>query len=295
MDLRDRRLRVLRDGDRRRLCAVLRRPVRQPRHPDRRHLPLVPAEARHARGRVPHPHARLGHRHDGAGVGHLAGHGLSRPRAAVDRALHLVRVCSRREPVAGGGSEVSPGRRFRERVRAVWDGPRVWRVRHDADPQDRDGPRQLRVEQPALDPRHRADGRRLCFQGLGGAVPHVDAGCVSGRADTGHRIHVGGNQGGRVRHDHPRLRGWAPPPRARVAGAARLRRGHEHGRRQSDGHRPVELEAPARLLWCRPGRLRPHRRDRRRQGRVGRGPVLPVHLHVHELRRVRDRDAAGRS
>src|SRR6266852_4736607 len=64
------RLRRLRDGYRGQLLPILRHPVRRPGHPDRRHLAFLPAEARDARGRVPHPDARLDHRHDGAGVGH---------------------------------------------------------------------------------------------------------------------------------------------------------------------------------------------------------------------------------
>ena len=45
-------------------------------------------------------------------------------------------------------------------------------------------------------PRRRArdDPRRPRVQGLGGAVPHVDAGRAAGRADLGDRVHVGGDE-----------------------------------------------------------------------------------------------------
>ena len=45
---------------------------------------------------------------------------------------------------------------------------------------------------------HRAGHRRPRLQGLGGAVPPVDAGRLRGRADADHRVHGGGHQGGRA-------------------------------------------------------------------------------------------------
>ena len=50
----------------------------------------------------------------------------------------------------------------------------------------------------ALLHRHRAGGGRARVQGLGGAVPPVDAGRLRGRADAGHRLHGGGHEGGRA-------------------------------------------------------------------------------------------------
>ena len=48
-----------------------------------------------------------------------------------------------------------------------------------------------------------AAGGRTRIQDRGGAVPHVDAGCLRRRADPGDRLHVGRAEGGRVRGDHP--------------------------------------------------------------------------------------------
>ena len=47
--------------------------------------------------------------------------------------------------------------------------------------------------------RPRDDHRRARLQGLGGAVPHVDARRLRGRADAGDRVHVGGDEGRRAR------------------------------------------------------------------------------------------------
>ena len=43
--------------------------------------------------------------------------------------------------------------------------------------------------------RARADHRRARLQDVGGAVPHVDARRLRGRADAGDRVHVGGDEG----------------------------------------------------------------------------------------------------
>ena len=47
--------------------------------------------------------------------------------------------------------------------------------------------------------RHRVRHRRLRVQGVGGAVPHVGARHLRGRADAGHGVPVGGVEGGRLR------------------------------------------------------------------------------------------------
>ena len=44
-----------------------------------------------------------------------------------------------------------------------------------------------------------ADDRRARLQGLGGAVPHVDARRLRGRADAGDGVHVGRDEGGGAR------------------------------------------------------------------------------------------------
>ena len=52
---------------------------------------------------------------------------------------------------------------------------------------------------PAAVDRHRDGRRRLCLQGLGGAVPPVDAGRLRGRADADHGVHGDRHQGRRAR------------------------------------------------------------------------------------------------
>ena len=47
--------------------------------------------------------------------------------------------------------------------------------------------------------RHRVHPRRLRLQGVGRAVPHVGARHLRGRAHPGHRLPVGGVEGGRLR------------------------------------------------------------------------------------------------
>ena len=51
----------------------------------------------------------------------------------------------------------------------------------------------------ALPDRHRADRRGPRLQGVGGALPPVDAGRVRGRADAGDRLHGRRDEGRRVR------------------------------------------------------------------------------------------------
>ena len=59
---------------------------------------------------------------------------------------------------------------------------------------------------PAAADRHRAGARRPGLQGLGRAVPPVDAGRLRGRADAGDRVHGGGDEGGGVRRVPAALR-----------------------------------------------------------------------------------------
>ena len=54
--------------------------------------------------------------------------------------------------------------------------------------------------------RDRADRHRARVQGVGGAVPPVDARRLRGRADADHRVHGGGDEGGRVRGADPAVR-----------------------------------------------------------------------------------------
>ena len=79
-------------------------------------------------------------------------------------------------------------------------------------------------------PRRRAHApaRRPRLQGRGGAVPHVDARRVPGRAHARHHLHGVGHQGGRVRRAAARVRHRVPavprPTGARRCGCSRCSR-----------------------------------------------------------------------
>ena len=101
----------------------------------------------------------------------------------------------------------------------------------------------------------------LGLQGRGGAVPHVDARRVPGRADAGHRVH------GRRRRRRRRSRrccgssscAFAALPRRLAPGGLGPRRALARSS-GSVGRRADRREAHARLLVDQPRRLRPHRR-----------------------------------
>ena len=116
-------------------------------------------------------------------------------------------------PSTEGGVQVLPARRLLERVlplrhrahlrahrqhAASTASAAAWRRRHERQPHDAVGGR------PAA--------RRLRLQGLGRAVPHVDARRLRGRADGGHRLHVDGREGGGLCRVRARV-----PLRARAA------------------------------------------------------------------------------
>ena len=64
-----------------------------------------------------------------------------------------------------------------------------------------------RQQRRAADRRPRAGAGRAAVQGLRRAVPPVDAGCLPGRADAGHRLHGVLHQGRRLRGDAAGLPG----------------------------------------------------------------------------------------
>ena len=72
--------------------------------------------------------------------------------------------------------------------------------------------------------RVRAAARRPRVQGGGGAVPHVDARRLPGRAHAGHRVHGVGHEGRRVRRAAARVHGRVPavprPTGARWSGCS---------------------------------------------------------------------------
>ena len=96
--------------------------------------------------------------------------------------------------------------------------------------------------------RPRDDDRRPRVQGLGRAVPHVDAGRLSGRAHAGHGVHVVGDEGGGARRDLPRARDGVPRRAASLDLGDRRDRDHLARRRQHRGARAAERQAAARLL-----------------------------------------------
>ena len=101
------------------------------------------------------------------------------------------------------GRQVLPARRVRLRGAAVRHEPAVRRHRLDA------AHRHRRRDQPTGDLTglevvgDRVRHRRLRVQGLGRAVPHLGARHLRGRADAGHRVLVGGLEGGRLRRPDP--------------------------------------------------------------------------------------------
>ena len=107
----------------------------------------------------------------------------------------------------------------------------------------------------------------FALQGVGGAVPHVGARHVRGRADAGHRVPVGGVEGGRVRRPDPRHLHRLPRGRRRVRPADLGARRADDDGRQRARPAPDEHRAHARLLERQPGRLHPHAAGVRRQPR----------------------------
>ena len=142
-------------------------------------------------------------------------------------------------------------------------------------------------------PRRARDAdRRARLQGLGGAVPHVDAGRLPGCADVGDGVHVGGDEGGRSRPD-------APAPRRRLPGAV------EHlwtiaiaviasprSRSATSPRSCSGTQAPARLLVGLARRLHADRDRREQRARRPRAPLLPDPLRRDVDRLVRGRRGA---
>ena len=105
--------------------------------------------------------------------------------------------------------------------------------------------------------RHRVLRRRLRLQGVGGAVPHLGARHLRGRAHADHRVPVGGVEGGWLRRDPVAdLRRLLRPARRVGADDVGAGRADDDGRQPdrpaADQHRPH-----VRVLVDRPGRLHP--------------------------------------
>ena len=90
--------------------------------------------------------------------------------------------------------------------------------------------RRPRLRRAAAD-RHRARARRPLLQGLGGAVPPVDARRLRGRADADHGVHGGRDEGRRVRRPAARSSTSRCRRPARLGAGARDA-GHDHDRRR---------------------------------------------------------------
>ena len=180
----------------------------------------------------------------------------------------------------GGGVQVLRARRVFERVLPLRHRARLRGDRHDQARRARHAGRQLgaRPERPAR-ARDGPAARRLRLQGVGGAVPHVDARRLSGRADARDRLHVHRRQGGGVRGLRPRVpvgaRAAAAMPRRRHGIAwvpcSRHRRPDDdsrHGRRRGADERQTH----ARVFEHRARRVSARRARRRELG--GKAAIL---------------------
>ncbi len=158
---------------------------------------------RAAGGRVLRDHAVLDRRHDADGAGQRPAVDLPRARDDVDRRLRADRHPPRQRRRHGSGLQVLPARRLCQRVL-----PLRHRVPLRGDPEHAPRHHQLGDcgpvdERQPVDPaRRRPADRRLRLQDRRGAVPHVVARRLRGRAGGRHRFHVHRRQGrgrGRVR------------------------------------------------------------------------------------------------
>ena len=145
---------------------------------------------------------------------------VPRARVVLDRALRHVRDRLRRRGLARGRAEVPDHRLVRLGGAALRVGARLrryraHRLRARSRSRRRAGPRGRRAARA----RPRDDHRRPRLQVFGGAVPHVDARRLRGRADDGDGVHVGGDEGRGVRARLPRVADGVP------AGAAPLELG----------------------------------------------------------------------
>ena len=209
--------------------------------------------------------AVVGARHDGHGVGPRPHHDLRRPRAAVDPGLHARRLAQARPQGQRGRAEVLPDGRVRlggDALRHVAD---LRRHRHHR------ARRHRRRRSTAASATSPVVTLGIVFvlvgfalQGVGGAVPHLGARHLRGRAHAGHRVPVGGVEGGRLRgHPGADLRRLLRPRRRVRADDVGPRRAHDD-RRQPHRPAPDQHRAHARLLRRRPGRLHPRPARRRR-------------------------------
>ena len=198
---------------------------------------------------------------------------VRRARGAVDPALRAGRVRPAPPGVAGGRHQVLRARLVRVGGVPLRRRARVRRHRLDLAHRHRRVPApEHAVRQRHAARRLRAADRRARVQDLGGAVPHVDARRLPGRAQPDHRVHVVGHQGGGLRRLPADLPGGVPAVPHRLAadhhGAGDASRSIVGTRRRGRADRP---QARAGVLVDRQRRLHPHRL-RRRRGRRPRSP-----------------------
>ena len=172
---------------------------------------LVGRQASRPRRRVLRAARRCGRRHGVLRLCREPDDALPRARVVLDLALHPGRARHAPQGVARGRPEVPDRRKLRvgdPAVRVGADLRRHRRARLQCDPHG-DGRRRLAVRGRDGD-----DHRGAGVQGFCGAVPHVDARRLRGRADAGDSVHVRSDEGRRARRD-------AAGPRDGVPGAGR--------------------------------------------------------------------------
>ena len=204
--------------------------------------------------------ATLGH--DDHGRRHRPDHQLHRPRDDGGLVLHPRRVHQAEPAVERGGGEVLPARRLLARHPALRDVAPLRAVRLDEHAGDGGGVRGPGA-QPAAGARGDPRRQRHGLQDRGGAVPHVGAGRLRGRADADHRVPVGRLEGGVVRDAAADLHDRAAVDERRLAAAVRGAGDRHDDGRQPRGADADQHQADAGLLVDRARRLPADRRRRR--------------------------------
>src|SRR5512132_43090 len=213
-------------------------------------------------------------------------HGVPRARdpfavpVRADRFLHQARL-------GRGRDEVLPARLVLLGLLPVRDRDGLRRVGFYTAAGDR---RRARRPNGFGRPRRDRDGAArggVRVQGVGGAVPHVDARRLSGSADRGDRLHVRRNQGRGIRRLHPRVQHLVPADHVGLAAGrgdpgGGLDRGGEPPRDRANRH-----QAPPRVLEHQPRRVRLARAHGGGRGWDRRGPVLPRGVRGDRDRGVR--------
>ena len=211
---------------------------------------------------------------------------LHRARAAVAGALRRRRLPPRQPALDRGGAEVFRARGAVLGAAALRREPHLRLFRHHRIRRHRRGDRAGAAAARA-DLRAGVPRRRHRLQGVGRAVPHVDARRLRGLADAGDRLLPDGAEGGgggdvraaAVRRVRRRGRRVAADPVAPVGGLDVPRRGR--------GDRPAQLQAADGLFLDRPHGLRADG-PRRRHPRGGAVAAdLSRDLRDDERRRLR--------